>query len=346
MISPKISIVVPTYNGGPYLEVFLDSIFQQTFIDFEVLLLDDCSKDESWQVMQRYSSDPRIRTFRWNPNRGAHAGTFFLLGQIRGDFWCYPGADDLLEPEFLAERLKVMEENPNCAVVHGRAKYIDQDGKPTAPQTPEMDIPFMMPGARALETLLQHNYINAPSVMVRSTVTRLILPQFCGMMFYPMDWYLWILIASTGFDFAWDTRELHSYRVHLTSNSLIPAKEAVRKVEIRLTLLLALRKAAYFSDFAMDSWGRHGRKLFLMTLFRCWSARKAESYNPVWLRQALIAAGHCGCQSLPVAMLLNLPGVMLCGQRERNSRDSQAFTTSGLSQIDEPLFRKNGGKIS
>lgn len=339
MNSPLISIIVPTYNGGPYLELLLDSILRQSFADYEVLLLDDCSKDGSWEVMGRYCSDARFRRFRWDPNRGAHAGTFFLLTQMRGDYWCYPGADDVLEPEFLTERLKVMQEHPNCAVVHGRADYIGPDGEEVPPQTPDLDIPAMMPGSRALETLLQHNYINAPSVMVRASVTRLVLPQFCGMMFYPMDWYLWILIAATGFDFAWDDRKLHSYRVHLTSNSLIPAKEAIRKVEIRLTLLLALRKACGYSDLAMDSWARHGRDLYVMTLFRCWTARKSPSYNGAWFRQAMVAAGRRRA-GLTLEFFLKLPTILLTGFRERQARAAQSFTVSGLAQIDEPLFRR------
>ncbi|MEO8615207.1 MAG: glycosyltransferase [Luteolibacter sp.] len=340
MISPKISIIIPTYNGGPYLELLLESILKQTFTDYEVLLLDDCSKDDSWSVMEKYATDSRFRLFRWQPNRGAHAGTFFLLSQLRGEFWCYPGADDILGPEFLRERLGILEENPNCALVHGRAKYIDQDGLPTEAQTPDMDIPFMMNGSRALETLLQHNYINAPSVMVRTSVMRMILPQFCGMMFYPMDWYLWILISATGFDFAWDQRELHSYRVHLTSNSLIPAKESIRKVEIRLTLLLALYKAGMYSDLAMDSWSRHGRSLYLLTLHRCWAARNMASYNPMWLRQAKVAAGRPSGTSLLSEYLLNLPAILISGWKERKAKSSQAFGVSGLAQLDEPLFRQ------
>lgn len=340
MKPPKISIIVPTYNGGPYLEILLESLLRQSFQDFEILLLDDCSKDDSWQVMKRYSSDPRFRLFKWNPNRGAHSGTFFLLGQMHGEFWCYPGADDILNPDFLANRLKILEENPNCALVHGRANYIDQDGKLAEAQTPDMNIPPMMAGSRALETLLQHNYINAPSVMVRTSVTRIVLPQFCGMMFYPMDWYLWVLIAATGFDFGWDERKLHSYRVHLVSNSLIPAKEAIRKVEIRLTLLLALRKACSFSDLALDSWSRHGRNLYLMTLYRCWTARKAESYNPMWFRQAM-AVGRGGSRNPTLEFFTHLPSVILCGLKERKAKKTQSFVVSGLAQIDEPLFHRS-----
>jgi glycosyltransferase involved in cell wall biosynthesis len=337
---PKVSIIIPTYNGGSYLELLIDSILNQSFSDFEVLLLDDSSKDDSWDTMKRYESDPRFRLFRWNPNRGAHAGTFFLLGQMRGEFWCYPGADDILHPDFIQERLNVIESSPNCALVHGRADYIDQDGKPAKPQTPDMDIPSMMPGARALETLLQHNYINAPSVMVRTSVTRLVLPQFCGMMFYPMDWYLWLLIAATGFDFAWDENKRHSYRVHLSSNSLIPAKEAIRKVEIRLTLLLAMKKACGYSDLAMDLWARYGRELYLLTLFRCWNARKADSYRSIWIRQAMVAAGRNANRGLTREYLSNLPAVLWVGLKEKKAKAQQAYTVSGLAQIDEPLFRR------
>jgi hypothetical protein len=340
MANPRVSIVVPTFNGGPYLKLLLDSILRQSFTDFEVLLLDDCSVDDSWSVMEEYRNDPRFRLFRWNPNRGAHAGTFFLLGQMRGEFWCYPGADDILEPGFLEERVKALDANPNCALVHGQAHYIDQIGNPAAPQAPELDIPPVMPGSRALETLLQHNYINGPSVMVRSSLTRSVLPHFCGMMFNPMDWYLWILIAATGFDFAWDPRKLHSYRVHLSSNSLAPDRESLRKVEIRLAPLLALKKATHFSDLAMDAWARHGRQLFLLTLFRCWVVRRSPSYDPMWLRQALVAHGWSGRQRLTHAFLAHLPLILLAGWRERSVRSAQRFVTAGLAQINEPLFRR------
>lgn len=334
---PLISIILPVYNAGPYLRVLIDSVLAQDHSDFEVLMLDDASTDGSLDIMREYKRDNRFKIFSWTENRGAHAGTLFLLNQARGEFWCYPGADDILSCQFLRERLGMLVGHPNRALVHGRARYIDEQGNLAPPQMISWDIPENMDGRRALETLLQHNYINAPSIMARMDLTRMVLPFFTGAMFYPMDWYLWILLAATGYDFHYDKRELHSYRLHLQSNSLKPEKAGIRSVETRLVTLVALKKATAYSDFAASAWSKYSRCLYLLTLYRIWINRNLPE-SKRWFALLQTSAARVPRQSLVTEVIKDFLPMILAGGKERKARLHQIFTVSGLALVDEPMF--------
>ena len=341
-VVPKISIVVPTYNAGAYLDSLLESLVEQSLVTFEVLLLDDASKDDSLQRMEKYAADERVRIFQWESNRGAHAGTLFLLTEIRGEFWCYPGADDYFEPNFLEERLKWIEKHPNVALVHGRAGYVDEHGLKIDDPNPPMNTPELMRGDDLLLALLEHNFINAPSVIVRSSFTKTILPFFTGAVFYPMDWYLWILLAALGFDFRYDDRALHAYRIHSASNSLTPEKLAVRRAECRLTPLLALSKASGYSDHAAVLWSRWGRTLYAAWLLRALVVSKSRRFDFAWLRLAAQA-----CRRQPQGRFFPLfdyvrngLAIVMTAYRERKARSKQRLSVSGLAQIRHPMFEK------
>ncbi|MEG2479884.1 MAG: glycosyltransferase family 2 protein, partial [Mucinivorans sp.] len=66
MSTPKVSIIVPSYNHAPYLKERLDSILGQTFRDFELIILDDSSTDNSQQIIEQYSSEPRVSHVVYN----------------------------------------------------------------------------------------------------------------------------------------------------------------------------------------------------------------------------------------------------------------------------------------
>src|SRR5208283_2021033 len=281
---PLVSVLVPTYNAAPYLQELCESIQTQTYRNLEVLILNDGSSDNTLAVLEPYRKDPRVRIFGWSPNRGVNASTSALLGLMRGEYWCNPGADDVLHPVFVAQRLELLQSHMEAALVHGPSELIDESGHLAKGDFQFLKLPSQTEGPRALAMLLQHNVIGTTSVLVRSDITRLVLPFFLCNWKYAQDWYLWLLHAATGYDLLWDVQPLHKYRVHERSLSFDPAKAAMRRAEIRLVPLCALSAAARFSPLAAELWSKWRKTLYRAWLLRAVKLRCEGLLQEEWLR--------------------------------------------------------------
>src|SRR3954452_9077747 len=94
---PKVSVCVDSFNYGRFLPEAIESILAQTFQDFEVIILDDCSTDDSFAVAQRYAArDNRIKALRNSRNLGMMRNRNACLAQARGDYVKWLHADDFL----------------------------------------------------------------------------------------------------------------------------------------------------------------------------------------------------------------------------------------------------------
>ena len=114
MTTPLVSILVPCYNGGRYLAQLCNSIIAQSFGDFEVLIGNDNSSDDTIEIIRPFLRDSRFKLFTWKPNRGLHLNIVFLLNNARGRYWCPPGQDDILEPRFLEKRVAQLAARPEA----------------------------------------------------------------------------------------------------------------------------------------------------------------------------------------------------------------------------------------
>jgi len=130
MASPAVSIGLPVYNGEQFLEETLDSLLNQTFTDFELILSDNASTDATASIARQYASaDLRIRYVRQHRNLGV-AGNFnevFMLS--RGSYFKWAAHDDLHEPHYLSACVECLESNPRAALVYSRALSIDSQGQ-------------------------------------------------------------------------------------------------------------------------------------------------------------------------------------------------------------------------
>ena len=98
--NPKISVCVPVYNAAPFIAETVSAVLRQDMTDFELLLLDDASTDDSVAVIKRFN-DKRIRLFRHKHNQGIAASRNFLIKQARGEYIAVLDHDDICLPERL-----------------------------------------------------------------------------------------------------------------------------------------------------------------------------------------------------------------------------------------------------
>ena len=125
----KISIIVPIYNVAPYLPACLDSIIHQTYLNLEIILVDDGSTDSSNKICEQYKTvDPRIQVIH-QKNQGVSTARNAGLALAAGHYITFADADDLLEPSLLAECIKAIETGQTDVLYHGFKKDVWKSGK-------------------------------------------------------------------------------------------------------------------------------------------------------------------------------------------------------------------------
>src|SRR5581483_9977558 len=129
LLTPRLSVLMPTYNYARYLPEAIESVLQQDFQEFEMIIVDDCSWDESEEVIRRYAArDSRIR-FRINrPNRGMVANWNYCLSLARGEYVQFLFGDDkLANSRTLTRMVQLLDENPSAVVAPAPPKITDEN---------------------------------------------------------------------------------------------------------------------------------------------------------------------------------------------------------------------------
>lgn len=127
MNNPKVSVIMSVYNGEKYLREAIDSILSQTFNDFEFIIINDGSTDNSKNILDSYS-DGRMRIFH-NSNKGLIGSLNEAIGYCRGEFIARMDADDICNPNRFDQQIMFFKNNPECVLVGSHAQIIDEDGK-------------------------------------------------------------------------------------------------------------------------------------------------------------------------------------------------------------------------
>jgi len=125
---PEVSVVMAVYNERPYLESAVQSILDQTFEDFEFIIVDDGSTDGSGEVLDRFEqNDERIRLVH-QENRGLLTSTNRGLDMARGEYIARMDGDDINHPERFERQVAFLEDNPEIGILGTQADKIDADG--------------------------------------------------------------------------------------------------------------------------------------------------------------------------------------------------------------------------
>jgi len=130
MAGPKVSIGVPVYNGQRYLEQALQSLVNQTFNDFELIISDNASTDRTAEICQDFASrDSRIRYYRNATNIGANPNFNRAFELATGQYFRWAAYDDVCEPTYLERCVQALDANPGAALAHTRTAIIDETGE-------------------------------------------------------------------------------------------------------------------------------------------------------------------------------------------------------------------------
>jgi len=213
--NPLVSIITPVYSCEEYIRQTIDSVRSQTFTDWEMILADDCSPDNSAEIIADYSlRDSRIRYITLPANSGAAVARNAALNEARGRYIAYLDADDIWLPEKLERQLSFMKEND---VVFSCCDYekIESDGT-------KLNKIVHMPKSITYEQLLRNTIIQTVGVIVDThNVDRnlLIMPNVRR----GQDSATWLQMLRNGVKFVGQNEVLAQYRrvpQSLSSNKL------------------------------------------------------------------------------------------------------------------------------
>lgn len=124
---PRLSLGLPVYNAARFLRECLDSILTQSFSDFELIVCDNASTDDTVAIVEAYMhQDCRISLHRASENRGAAANFNWTYALSRGEFFKWCAADDVLQPDFLGRCMDALVSSPDAVMAYSGAVDIDE----------------------------------------------------------------------------------------------------------------------------------------------------------------------------------------------------------------------------
>jgi glycosyltransferase involved in cell wall biosynthesis len=157
---PAVSVVIATYNYGRFLAGAIDSVFAQTFPDYEVIVVDDGSDDDTGDVIGRYLRDPRVRAVRTD-HLGQPAAKNAGFRLARGPLIAVLDADDLWLPAKLERQVALFRSDPELGLAYTRRLLIDETGR---------ELPYTQPRlyrGDVLEVMFLDNFVCHSSVVIR-----------------------------------------------------------------------------------------------------------------------------------------------------------------------------------
>lgn len=129
MTEPLVSVLMPVYNVEKYIREAMDGVVQQTFEDFEFVIVDDCSTDGTVAIVEEYAArDPRIRLTSTPRNMGHTAALNLGLDETKGEFVARMDGDDVTFPPRFDLQLAYLQKHPECVALGTQVEFMDEEG--------------------------------------------------------------------------------------------------------------------------------------------------------------------------------------------------------------------------
>lgn len=259
---PLVSVILPSYNYGRYLPQRIQSIVDQTFRDFELIVIDDASTDDSAAIIARYEDDPRLRAVYCDENSGSVYQRWNEGAALaRGQYLWFAGADDYCEPTLLEQLVLLIERHPFTGIAFARSWMVDETGRPlfcapawTRSETREGRV------ARGI-LLLDTTIANASAVLLRTEIFRE-LGGFDLSFRYAADWKLYLDILQT-YDLAYVAELLNYCRMHPTSASVQARRSGAETLERYRLIDEVCRRCPDLDEFRDSALDREAQRCLI-----------------------------------------------------------------------------------
>ena len=234
MSGPQITVALPVYNGQEHLTQAIDSVLKQTFVDFELLILDNCSVDQTLKIAQSFH-DPRIRIVSNEKNIGMIGNWNKAVELALGEYIKILSHDDLLEPTCLAEQFRGFQKltEKNIGIVTGKRQIINESGKVIMPGLGLFGPTRLISGTAVARKVIRagRNIVGEPSVVLLRTSLLKSMGGFEEPQYTP-DIKMWLKILRNS-DLMFINVNLAQYRLSSTSTSnTISSSQGAQFVEL------------------------------------------------------------------------------------------------------------------
>jgi len=231
-IQPTVSVIVNCLNGSKYLREAIDSIYAQTYKDWEIILWDNASTDNSPEIARNY--DGKLRYFRGEKTVPLYAARNLALQQARGRYIGFLDCDDMWLPQKLEWQIPLFESDNKIALVYSNVKILEENGSVRR-------INNVQPSGRIFRQLLKHYNINLQTAMISKAALDSLQNWFDDTLNLAGDVDLFLRIAHD-----WDAKYLDKvtviYREHGENLSLKLAEEIPVELECIIGKLSNLYK--------------------------------------------------------------------------------------------------------
>lgn len=130
MGAPRLTIGLPVFNGGEYIGAAVESVLEQTFENFELIVSDNHSTDRTLEIVRQVAAgDPRVRIESHPTNIGAHKNYNSILPLTTAEYFKWMAHDDLLEPTYVERCIEALDEHPEAVLAFSNAAQIDENGE-------------------------------------------------------------------------------------------------------------------------------------------------------------------------------------------------------------------------
>lgn len=219
----KVSVIIPVYNSEKYIREAIDSALNQSYKDFEVIVIDDGSKDNTLSIIRKYN-----RGIRWKSqeNKGQASAINEGIKMAKGEYVAYLDADDVCVPERLEIQVRYLDEHPNVGLVYSSSYQINSTGEIQRIRRAHLYDDFV---------LLQKDYIARSTVMHRKKCLDEV-GLFDESITGDDDWDMWIRISEK-FRAGHIEKPLVKYRVHGENISLVRPKRLAYRRYTKMRIL-------------------------------------------------------------------------------------------------------------
>lgn len=214
---PKVSVIMPAYNAEKTVAQAINSVTGQTFGDFELIVIDDCSKDNTVGVIEDLAkNDERIVLLKNETNSGVAKTRNYGVSMAKGELIAFLDSDDMWRADKLEKQLVIFEKNTDAVISYTASSFIDSEGNPYS---------YVMQAEEKTDykTLLKKNLLSCSSVMIKTEVMKGIRMPNDSM---HEDYYVWLTVLKNT-KYAYGVNEpLLIYRLSANSKSSNRLKSA------------------------------------------------------------------------------------------------------------------------